>query len=699
MHHKHYTGDLTIDKLPDVSGYDKDGNFVLVIREGDMNGDIGKFGTGEILKKYVVCEWNYETMDKLAAFYEEMLDEPGREGFCNFLIKYPLMLEMFYLYDSTIAREILLLEYDDTENPDGTVTRREKRSLYRNTDNNIGATVNFYEFSNGDMLNINDRELKRTFPVNKGEAVSLASGDLNNDGIDDLIVGEGSDRSSESTRPASVTVYHVAYKNMLLNKTVITEWLTKYGVTAFVDDSTGKRRTYLGVLGSDKDKGSVSVYGYDLNLSAELFGGNEAGEIRAALPETLTVTGETLKYESGTMIKLTAVPYSGYKFDHRKLGNRDVEQSTLSFTMPSEAIDVKAFYKEDAEAKRGIVIVDETFLSGGSVKYPEGYDSGSTYPVGKQFTFTAVDSKDSVLDHRNMVKGKKAYNITSRSITVTISETPIILYPVFTGAPCKVTLGKGISAAYDTIDAQEEAVTIRVSSGMTVPKGTVLKLAVTGKDGAAWYINGKKQTTAKTKCTYTVNADVTIEYKSESDIPEPSDRVPTLKYEQGSGSVKLTRSKVQGAEAYGIVGYVNGKWELLDSGTGNSYTLKKLKAGTKYKIAVIAKFGGKWNKDYSNAVTVTAGEASGTKYPVVSAQVSGEQFRLKWTAVSGAEKYGIAVYQSGRWRTKVQLGGSVTSYTSPKMSRGTYKLVVCAKVNGKWDTSDISGRAVTVKIA
>jgi hypothetical protein len=86
------------------------------------------------------------------------------------------------------------------------------------------------------------------------------------------------------------------------------------------------------------------------------------------------------------------------------------------------------------------------------------------------------------------------------------------------------------------------------------------------------------------------------------------------------------------------------------------------------------------------------------QYPVVTSEVQGKQFRLKWTAVEGAEKYGIAVYQSGGWRVKVQVKSNTTSYTSPKMKSGTYKMVVCAKINGNWDTSSLKSRAFNVKI-
>ncbi len=87
------------------------------------------------------------------------------------------------------------------------------------------------------------------------------------------------------------------------------------------------------------------------------------------------------------------------------------------------------------------------------------------------------------------------------------------------------------------------------------------------------------------------------------------------------------------------------------------------------------------------------------KYPVVTSGVNERQFDLKWTSVQGAEGYGLAVYQSGKWRIKEQFEADVTAYTSPKMKTGTYKMAVCAKINGEWNTSSLNQRAFTVTIA
>lgn len=172
---------------------------------------------------------------------------------------------------------------------------------------------------------------------------------------------------------------------------------------------------------------------------------------------------------------------------------------------------------------------------------------------------------------------------------------------------------------------------------------------------------------------------------------------PTVKAESGKNAVKLTWNAVEGAEKYAIVGYVSGGWKTLAEGYGTSYVLNDLKAGTEYKVAVSAMFGGKWNTDFTNAVTVTPKGAA--EYPAVKSQVSGSKFRIKWTAVGGAEKYGLAVYQSGRWIPKVQFDADVTEYTSPAMKKGEYKLVLVAKIGGKWELGDVNSRAFTVTIA
>jgi hypothetical protein len=190
-------------------------------------------------------------------------------------------------------------------------------------------------------------------------------------------------------------------------------------------------------------------------------------------------------------------------------------------------------------------------------------------------------------------------------------------------------------------------------------------------------------------------------FKRGGGISDPIITAPKVTVTAGTSSAALSWTAVSGAESYGVVEYVDGTWKnIAEVTSGTSYTVKNLAAGSTHKYAVIVKANGKWNKDYSNAVSVTVKGSSTTgKYPVVTSEVQGKQFRLKWTAVSGATAYGVACYQNGGWRVKAQTKGNVLTYTSPKgVKSGKYQIVVCAKVNGKWDTSSLSSRKFTVTI-
>ncbi|MBO4867748.1 MAG: hypothetical protein J5582_14500 [Ruminococcus sp.] len=147
---------------------------------------------------------------------------------------------------------------------------------------------------------------------------------------------------------------------------------------------------------------------------------------------------------------------------------------------------------------------------------------------------------------------------------------------------------------------------------------------------------------------------------------------------------------------------MNGKWKLLDTCTDNTYELRNLKEGKKYKVAVVTMLSGNWVQDVSNAVIVAPKDTE-TRFPSVTSIAYNEeyhQFRLNWTKVKGAQNYGLAVFTSGKWVVvKQDIPIGTTSFTSPKLRPGqTYKMVICAKVGGKWDTVDISSRAFSVTV-
>ena len=172
----------------------------------------------------------------------------------------------------------------------------------------------------------------------------------------------------------------------------------------------------------------------------------------------------------------------------------------------------------------------------------------------------------------------------------------------------------------------------------------------------------------------------------------------------GPSSVTLKWTAASGAQMYRVCKYVDGSWQKVTETTDTSYTINNLKAGTNYKFAVVIKSNNEWNLDYSNAITITPKESvivtpDLPKITKVDYSESTHQFKLTWSAVKGAQKYGIATYQNGKWKVQTQLSSGVTSFTSPKMKAGQkYTLVVCAKIDGEWDTRSLKSRSVTVTI-
>ncbi len=185
-------------------------------------------------------------------------------------------------------------------------------------------------------------------------------------------------------------------------------------------------------------------------------------------------------------------------------------------------------------------------------------------------------------------------------------------------------------------------------------------------------------------------------------VPTLKYKAPFVKYSKGVKSVKLSWEEVSGAEKYGIAGYVNGRWILLYECDDTSFIMDGLTEGKEYWISVIVMSEGRWVKDFSNARNVTPQITAG-KYPVLQSvehNAPTHQFKLNWSAVDGAQQYGIAVYLNGKWKVVTQdIPAHRTSYISPKLKAGqTYTMVICAKVDGRWVTNYLNSRAFTVTV-
>ena len=168
----------------------------------------------------------------------------------------------------------------------------------------------------------------------------------------------------------------------------------------------------------------------------------------------------------------------------------------------------------------------------------------------------------------------------------------------------------------------------------------------------------------------------------------------TLQYDDASGTTCYTKIATETVTKGSWVQLANRNYKLPEGATNMQIYVETDSSTTSFYVdEVIGAVAG------TGILGPEKPQPEEKTYPVVSSEVQGKQFRLKWTAVPGATAYGVACYQNGGWRVKAQVNGSTTSYTSPKgIKSGTYVIAVCAKVNGSWDTSGIKNRAIKVKI-
>ncbi len=164
----------------------------------------------------------------------------------------------------------------------------------------------------------------------------------------------------------------------------------------------------------------------------------------------------------------------------------------------------------------------------------------------------------------------------------------------------------------------------------------------------------------------------------------------------GAGYAELSWKADKNAEKYAIAVYQNDKWKLVEKTTDNSYTLRGLNFISKYRVAVFAMYNGKWDMNFSNPVLVVIDKWQ----PSVtwdSCSTATHQFSFGWERIKNATEYGIAVKIANKW--KVVEYTEKTSYTTPRLTPGDkYKVVICAKINGKWDTRDLDKRSFTITI-
>ena len=169
-------------------------------------------------------------------------------------------------------------------------------------------------------------------------------------------------------------------------------------------------------------------------------------------------------------------------------------------------------------------------------------------------------------------------------------------------------------------------------------------------------------------------------------VPDPSSPMVAVGY-SGSNSAVLSWDSVPGAAKYAIAEYKNGSFcNLSIDHKATSYEVKDLNLGEKHRYLVQAFVDGAWSK-YSEDDLVEV-IVPDEKSPKAKAEATGDgQVTLSWDLVSGADRYAIAEYIDGGYRTYTT-SCKGQSYTVDNLGNGNeHKFLIQAQVNGKWSAA------------
>lgn len=162
-----------------------------------------------------------------------------------------------------------------------------------------------------------------------------------------------------------------------------------------------------------------------------------------------------------------------------------------------------------------------------------------------------------------------------------------------------------------------------------------------------------------------------------------------------SSSITLSWDKVRNAKGYRIEQYINGKWTKLTSITGTSYTVKGLKASSKYYFRVRAYYNSANYGSYSDKLTVYTNLPKVTG--LTASSVTTSSVKLSWKKVTGATSYVVYRSTDGKTWKKIKTT-TATSYTATGLYSGkNYQFKVVAYSNKLKTYGDYSSvvKAVT----
>ena len=233
--------------------------------------------------------------------------------------------------------------------------------------------------------------------------------------------------------------------------------------------------------------------------------------------------------------------------------------------------------------------------------------------------------------------------------------------------------------------------------------GKEIKPTVTVKDS-----NGKVVSSSNYTVSYSGNVNagtgkVTITFKGNYSGTKTVNFTITPKQVTGlkvsdekTTSLKLTWSKTAGAKYYKVEQSTDGKkWKTVTTTDKTSYTVKSLKAGTKYQFRVTALDSTKKIAGKASSVLKTGTLTSAPSLTLKSTK--SKTATVSWKKVTGASKYVVYKSTNGKKWTKVTTT-TKTSYNLTKLTGGKKIYVKVTALNAYSKASAYSStKNVTVK--
>ena len=243
-----------------------------------------------------------------------------------------------------------------------------------------------------------------------------------------------------------------------------------------------------------------------------------------------------------------------------------------------------------------------------------------------------------------------------------------------------------------------------VSNGITLSwnrDAAAAKVAVYRKNNGSW---SRIATTAENSYTdknvsfgnaytYTVrplkaNGDFLFDFYDNTGVTHHYLQAPNFSVANAAGGVKISWSKVSGAEKYRIF-YRNsaGNWARLTTTTGTSYLDKNVSSGHSYTYTVRCTAAD--GETYTSYFKTTGKRVAYVAAPVlVSASGEGNAIRITWKKSEGASKYRV-FYRNGKgvW-TKLGDTASTSMLDTDVTSGVTYTYTVrCLDASGEYCSS------------